>query len=737
MSDQRLVNLALKRGYITPLQLEAARRESQSLADRGIERSVSFILLDLGFLTDAQLAELRNSTSSNNIRALEVNGHVIEGRLGSGGMGDVFKARSKTGQAVAVKIMPMKFAQDEEYLFRFHREVNVMTSLQHPHITGFLDAGDIDGRLYLIMELIDGPNLKEHLLKVGHMDEDDVLLLLEQTASALHYAQSECGIIHRDMKPANVILGPPRKGVDEPFCAKLCDFGLAKLSSNVDAHEEGHLTKSGMAVGTPHYMSPEVATGEKFVDHRADIYGLAATAYHAITGKTMYTGRNSGIIMYQQATSRSTLRHWKERPVSSGMRALLEDMLAKDLFARIQDWETVLHRIEELRAHTRRHRKSDRVEQHEQEASRQQNIIQQTNGEASDAPLQRSQHSRRSLLQAMLLALCVLMIGAGLALLFFVGADRFQVRVLPNSFAKGLEQAKGEIQRQLSSGVPEPIAHIVLEPGVYFAPIILDQSCSYIKFHAAGPGVRIMPAAHAEHLPLIQCRSGVRDVHVHGVLLDHANAVAIEIEANAELSLSAVRIEATRGTVIDMRGTANIRGLRALEFGHGIHVHPGAQLTMSDSLLAGSGMHLRIDQGHAQLKRCRFQQTGQQATASLLSANGGDLAMEASVLHASSSETGISLDSVNNVQLQNVWVESSVVGMRSHDSRITLVSGLSIRAREIGLHWTGPWEVSWQWNGQLLDAPTPIQGDSLTGLPVKEQGANQKLLQSIPDAKDI
>ena len=137
MSDQRLVNMALKRGFITPTQLEEAQREARILADHGIERHISFILLDLGYLNDEQLSELRNSTSSSHVRALEVNGYLIEGRLGSGGMGDVFKARGERGEYVAVKIMPMKFAQDEEYLFRFHREVNVMTSLQHPNITGF------------------------------------------------------------------------------------------------------------------------------------------------------------------------------------------------------------------------------------------------------------------------------------------------------------------------------------------------------------------------------------------------------------------------------------------------------------------------------------------------------------------------------------------------------------------------------------------------------------------------
>ena len=165
-------------------------------------------------------------------------------------------------------------------------------------------------------------------------------------SSALAAAWAEANLIHRDIKPANILLG---ESVDDglPFNAKLCDFGLAKFRERTMASEE-MLTNTGVAVGTPHYMSPEQATGDRTADQRHDIYGLAATVYHALLGKTLYSGGSSAVIMYKQATASLDIRPLQRRGISAELVDLLSAMLAKPRERRIADWQLVLKRIDQL-----------------------------------------------------------------------------------------------------------------------------------------------------------------------------------------------------------------------------------------------------------------------------------------------------------------------------------------------------------------------------------------------------
>jgi serine/threonine protein kinase len=270
MEDQRLVTLALEYRFVTKAQVDQAEREQRSLSDRGLERSVWFLLQDLGFVSDDQARQLRKHVSSAAIRALEVEGYMLQNRIGSGGMGDVFLARAQDGREVAVKLLAAKFAQNAEHARRFQREARASLRLRHPHIARTLSAGGVDGQRYMIMELIRGPSLKQRLVEQGRLDQEACLTLLLHMASALRYAWSHA-VLHRDVKPANLMLAPARPGLDEPFCAKLCDFGLAKVWQRdaSDAGSSGQLTGTGMALGTPHYMAPEQASGEHDLDQRA------------------------------------------------------------------------------------------------------------------------------------------------------------------------------------------------------------------------------------------------------------------------------------------------------------------------------------------------------------------------------------------------------------------------------------------------------------------------------------
>src|SRR3954469_1201847 len=217
MQDHQLIQLALSQKYLTHAQLKQAKDEQKVLADRGLERTLWFLVQDLGFITEEQARDLRTRVSSANNRALEVEGYVIQGRIGSGGMGDVFRGRRADGHEVAIKLLSSKFSNDNEYALRFKREAAATLRLNHPHITRSLSDGEIDGHRYLLMELVDGSSLRGSLQGRGKLPETEALHLLAQMSDALGYAWTN-GILHRDVKPANIILGAPRPGVNEPFC---------------------------------------------------------------------------------------------------------------------------------------------------------------------------------------------------------------------------------------------------------------------------------------------------------------------------------------------------------------------------------------------------------------------------------------------------------------------------------------------------------------------------------------
>src|SRR5882757_8708409 len=159
--------MALKQGLLTEEQVEKARSEQRSLADRGVQRTLWFLVSDLGFMNQDQTRMLRKNLSSARIRALEVEGYVIQGRIGAGGMGEVFRGRNEKGEEAAIKLLSQKVSQHTEHVRRFDREARTTLHLHHPHITQTFSSGEIDGQRYLVMELVTGPTLREYLIKEG------------------------------------------------------------------------------------------------------------------------------------------------------------------------------------------------------------------------------------------------------------------------------------------------------------------------------------------------------------------------------------------------------------------------------------------------------------------------------------------------------------------------------------------------------------------------------------------
>jgi tRNA A-37 threonylcarbamoyl transferase component Bud32 len=192
--------------------------------------------------------------------------------LGQGGMGAVYKVRQrKLDRLVALKVLPPETRGDPTFTRRFLREARAMALLSHENVVAVHDFGETAGVCWLLMEHVDGPNLRQ-LLERGELTPRDALRLVPPLCDALQHAH-DLGIVHRDIKPENVLLA--RDGTP-----KIADFGLAKLALEPDAN----LTAPEQVMGTPHYMAPEQLRGSRDVDHRADIYSLGVVVYEMLTG---------------------------------------------------------------------------------------------------------------------------------------------------------------------------------------------------------------------------------------------------------------------------------------------------------------------------------------------------------------------------------------------------------------------------------------------------------------------
>lgn len=200
----------------------------------------------------------------------------LEGRIATGGMGTVFRAiDEKLDREVAVKLLAANLAEDEKFVERFRREARAAAGLRHPNIANVFDAGEEDDSHFIVMELAHGKDLARLLREEGPLSVDRALPIVMQICRALGHAHA-AGIIHRDVKPANVIIG-------DKDVVKVTDFGIAR------AADDSKLTMTGSVLGTAHYISPEQANGTE-LSPRSDIYSLGIVTYEVLTGALPFTG---------------------------------------------------------------------------------------------------------------------------------------------------------------------------------------------------------------------------------------------------------------------------------------------------------------------------------------------------------------------------------------------------------------------------------------------------------------
>src|SRR5438046_2658008 len=212
------------------------------------------------------------------LRAALADRYTIERELGCGGMAIVYRAGDvKHRRAVAIKVLRPELAA-RLGPDRFLREVKIAASLNHPHILALYDSGDAGGFLFYVMPYVEGETLRARLDREKQLPVEDALGLTRQVASALSYAHAR-NVVHRDIKPENILLHEGE--------AMVADFGIALA---VSAAADERLTQTGIAVGTPAYMSPEQAASERAVDARSDVYSLGCVLYEMLAGEPPYTG---------------------------------------------------------------------------------------------------------------------------------------------------------------------------------------------------------------------------------------------------------------------------------------------------------------------------------------------------------------------------------------------------------------------------------------------------------------
>ena len=251
--------------------------------------------------------------------------YTVVRELGRGGMATVYLATDvKLGRRVAIKVLP---PTTRAYLGsgRFQREVLFAAQLSHPHIVPLFEADEADGLLFYVMEYVEGESLQDRLARDGPLAVEEAVRIAAEVGDALEYAH-ETGVIHRDIKPGNILLSRGH--------AMVSDFGIAKLFAESGTTAGGSsITGTGITVGTAEYMSPEQASGEKRIDARSDVYGLAAVLYEMLAGEPPFTGPSAQAIVARVLsefprpihTIRPNLPAHIERTLAAGLAKLAAD----------------------------------------------------------------------------------------------------------------------------------------------------------------------------------------------------------------------------------------------------------------------------------------------------------------------------------------------------------------------------------------------------------------------------
>jgi eukaryotic-like serine/threonine-protein kinase len=256
----------------------------------------------------------------------------LDAQVGAGGMSTVYRAfDSVLERQVAIKLMHREIARDSDQLERFRREARAVAQLSHPHIVGVIDAGEEEGRPFIVFEYVEGETLKTRIRRLGRLGIEESIAYAIEIARALGAAHAR-HIVHRDVKPQNVL-------VDEEGSAKVTDFGIARV-----LNEDG-LTADGRVLGTTDYVSPEQALGHD-VNGQSDLYSLGVVLYEMLVGDVPFHGENQVAVAMKHVREDLPDVQTRRPEVSATVAAIVDRMTDKDLSRRYPDAATVVYELE-------------------------------------------------------------------------------------------------------------------------------------------------------------------------------------------------------------------------------------------------------------------------------------------------------------------------------------------------------------------------------------------------------
>ncbi|HKQ68657.1 MAG TPA: serine/threonine-protein kinase, partial [Polyangiaceae bacterium] len=260
--------------------------------------------------------------------------------IGRGGMGAVYEGQNVSiGKRVALKFIDAEFARQPEVASRFQREAEAASLVESAHIVHIFDSGTTDdGIPYIVMELLRGEDLRARLSRLGRLPKEEAVHVVAQTLRGLHRAH-EAGIVHRDLKPDNIFLVDRD---DDPLFAKIVDFGISKITRRPGQVGAGTLTRQGVVLGTPFYMSPEQAQALPDLDLRTDLWSIGAILYECLAGRAPHLGDSYEQIIISICTTNALDVRTLEPSIPEALATLVRRALARDKTQRFQSAKEML-----------------------------------------------------------------------------------------------------------------------------------------------------------------------------------------------------------------------------------------------------------------------------------------------------------------------------------------------------------------------------------------------------------
>ena len=336
--DTLLGRMAVEQQLVTEDELQHCHRELVRLQKANEPTSLEQLLLNNRFMTVSQVRRHRAQIKESKEAANQIPGYKVLGKLGSGAMAVVYKAKQLSlDRTVAVKVLPKRFTEKPDYVRRFFKEGRIAAKLNHNNIVQAIDVGEAGGLYYFVMEYVEGKTLYDDLSKGKVFTEAEALDIIIQLGHALAHAHAQ-GLVHRDVKPKNIM-------INQDAVVKLADMGLAREASDMAAakHEQGK------AFGTPYYIAPEQIRGELEIDGRADIYALGATLFHMVTGRVPFEATTPAEVMKKHLREPLTPPDHINTALSAGISEVIETMMAKEKKDRYSTVEELLDDLQAVR----------------------------------------------------------------------------------------------------------------------------------------------------------------------------------------------------------------------------------------------------------------------------------------------------------------------------------------------------------------------------------------------------